>query len=88
MAVGRRTAPAAVGAALAALLAAGAVLALRSPERRTDPGASAVPSSAAAPSAPTPAGGWVTVENRRQKTSGWRISHAGPPDAIQGWPTM
>ena len=86
MAVRRRVATAAVGAALAALLVAGAVLALRSPERRTDPAASAVPSSAAAPSArPTPAGSWVTVENRRQGASGWRISHAGPADAIQGW---
>jgi hypothetical protein len=86
MAVRRPVATAIVGAALAALLAAGAVLAPRSPERRTDPAASAVPSSAVAPSArPTPPGSWVTVENRRQGTSGWRISHAGPADAIQGW---
>jgi hypothetical protein len=85
MAVHRRVAATTV-AALAALLAAGAVLALRSPDQQTDPAASVVPISTTAPSAPpVPAVSWVTVENRRPGTSGWRITHMGPADAIQGW---
>jgi len=85
MAVRRRVATITV-AALAALLAAGAVLVLRLPGRQTDPAASVVPSSTAAPSPPVvPARSWVTVENRRPGTSGWRITHTGPPEAIQGW---
>jgi hypothetical protein len=85
MAVRRRVAATTV-AALAALLAAGAVLALRSPDQQTDPAASVVPISTTAPSAsPVPAVSWVTVENRRPGTSGWRITHMGPADAIQGW---
>jgi hypothetical protein len=85
MAVRRRVAATTV-AALAALLAAGAVLALRSPDQQTDPAASVVPISTTAPSAPpVPAVSWVTVENRRPGTSGWRITHMGPANAIQGW---
>jgi hypothetical protein len=86
MAVRRRVATTAVAAALTALMVAGAVLALRSPERRTDPATSAAPTSTTAPRPrPAPARSWVAVENRRPGTSGWRITHAGPTNAIQGW---
>ena len=86
MAVRRRVAATAVAASLAVLMAAGAVLVLRSSERRTVPAPPPVPNPVTAPRVRVgPAGNWVTVENRRRGTGGWRITHAGPADAIQGW---
>jgi hypothetical protein len=86
VAIRRRVAATAVAAAVAALMAAGAVLAVRSQERPADPAASAAPSPAAsAPGTAGPKGSWVAVENRRPGTSGWRITHPGAPDAIEGW---
>jgi hypothetical protein len=83
MTVRRRVAATTVAAALAAVMVAGAVLVLRRP---ADLAAPEVTNPVTASSArPSPAGSWVAVENRRQGTSGWRISHAGPADAIQGW---
>jgi N,N-dimethylformamidase beta subunit-like, C-terminal len=81
----RRVAATTVAAALAALVAAGTVLVVRSQERRADPAASAPPSAVTAPTRADPASNQVTVENRRQGTSGWRITRLGPPEAIQGW---
>src|SRR5512132_2863292 len=73
-------------ATLAALMAAGATLVLRSHERQTDLAPSTVPYPATAPTARAhPARSWVIVENRRPGTSGWRIAHPGPADAIEGW---
>ncbi len=87
MAVRRRMAATVVAAAtLAALMAAGATLALGSHERQTDLAPSTVPYPATAPTARAhPARSWVIVENRRPGTSGWRIAHPGPADAIEGW---
>ena len=85
MAVRRRVAATAVVASLAALMAAGAVLAVPSYERQTDMAPSAVPPPAMPTARPRPARTWVTVENHRPGTAGWRITHAGPADAIQGW---
>ena len=85
--VRRRGAITTVVATSAVLMVAGAVLVLRSPGRRDGPAPTAAPSSSTATTArPRPAGGsWVTVENRRPGTSGWRITHAGPAGAIEGW---
>jgi hypothetical protein len=84
VAVRRRVAATAVAATLAALMAA--ALALGSHERQTDLAPPTVPPPATAPTArPKPARNWVTDENRRPGTPGWRIAHAGPEDAIQGW---
>ena len=86
MAVRRRVAATAVAASLAALMAAGAVLALRSDGRQTSSAPSVVPVPATAPPVrPRPARSWVAVENHRPGTGGWRITHAGPADAVQGW---
>jgi N,N-dimethylformamidase beta subunit-like protein len=86
MASRRRAAATAVAVALAALIAAGAgaLLAVRS--HRPGP----APSAATSPTTPPtgsagPESSWVAVENRRPGTSGWRITHMGAPDAIQGW---
>jgi hypothetical protein len=86
VAVPRRVAATTVAGILAAVVAAGAVLALRSHARRTDLAPSAVPSPTTAPTVRAqPAGTWVTVENRRPGTAGWRISHVGRSHAIEGW---
>jgi hypothetical protein len=87
MAVRRRTAATAVAAALAAVLAAGAVLVLRPhghPAERTPPPVGSSPVTASRVRA-RPAASWVAVENRRPGTSGWRITREGSADAIQGW---
>jgi hypothetical protein len=86
MAVRGRAATAAVAATLATLMAAAAVLALRPQERHTRLAPPTVPTPVIVPSARArPAASWVTVENRRPGTSGWRIAHEGPHQAIQGW---
>jgi hypothetical protein len=86
VAVRRRVAATTAAASLAALMAAGAVLALRSDERQTNPAPSVASAPATTPPArPKPARSWVTVENHRPGSGGWRITHAGPADAIQGW---
>ncbi|HEX8132423.1 MAG TPA: N,N-dimethylformamidase beta subunit family domain-containing protein [Actinomycetes bacterium] len=86
MAVRGRAAAAAVAATLATLMAAAAVLALRPQEHHTRLAPPAVPTPVTVPSARArPAASWVTVENRRAGTAGWRIAHEGPREAIQGW---
>jgi hypothetical protein len=86
VAIRRHRAATTVAAALAVLAAAGAVLVVWSQERRADPVPAAASNPAAAPAAQVgPAGSWVAVENRRPGTSGWRITHLGAPEAIQGW---
>jgi N,N-dimethylformamidase beta subunit-like, C-terminal len=85
MAVRRRVATA-VGAALAALLVArgraGPQVA-RAPDR---PGGVGGPQlGRGAERAPNAGRELGDRRDRRQGTSGWRISHAGPADAIQGW---
>jgi hypothetical protein len=82
MAVRRRVAATAV----AATVVAGAVLVLRSQERRPDPAPPVARDPVTAGSARAgPAGNWVTVENRRPGAPDWRITRMGRPDAIQGW---
>jgi hypothetical protein len=88
MAVRRRLAATAVAGALAVLMVAGVLLVLRPHDRPADrtPTTPVGSSPVAAPRVPArPAGNWVTVENRLPGTSGWRITRAGSPDAIQGW---
>jgi hypothetical protein len=86
VAIRRHRAATTVAVALAVLAAAGAVLVVRSQERRADSVPSAASHPAAAPAAQAgPAGSWVAVENRRSGTSSWRITRLGPPEAIQGW---
>jgi hypothetical protein len=72
---------------VAALLAAGAVLATRPAGPRAAPAHAATGpgGGTAAASRPGPGAGWVTVENRRRGTGGWRIGHLGARDAIEGW---
>lgn len=86
MAIRRRAAATAVAVALAALIAAGAGALLAVRWHRPSP----APSAATSPTTPPtgsagPESSWVAVENRRPGTSGWRITHMGAPDAIQGW---
>jgi hypothetical protein len=86
VAIRRRRHATTIAAALAALAAAGVVLVVGSPGRRADPASPAASNPATAPAAQAgPASNWVAVENRRPGTSGWRITHPGAPDAIQGW---
>jgi hypothetical protein len=83
---GRAAATAVAAATLAALTATAAVLALRPQQRHTDLAPPAVRSPVAVPSArAAPATSWVTAENRRPGTAGWRIARQGPREAIQGW---
>jgi hypothetical protein len=68
----------AAAATLAALTAATAVLALRQHEHGPDLVPSAVRRPAIVPGTPArPATSWLTVENRRRGTTGWRITHEG-----------
>jgi hypothetical protein len=86
MALRGHAAATAVAATLAALTATTAVLALREHEHGPDLVPSAVRRPAIVPATPArPATSWVTVENRRRGTSGWRITHEGRREAIQGW---
>jgi hypothetical protein len=86
VAIHRHRAATTVAVALAAFGAAGAALVVWSQERRADPVPSAASNPAAAPTTQLgPAVSWVAVENRRPGTAGWRITHPGAPEAIQGW---
>ena len=86
MVVRRRTSATTIAVILAALLVGGAALALRSPGRRSHPAPTSAPAPSIPQSAPPkPVGNWIAAENLHPGTSGWRIAHAGPPRAIQGW---
>jgi hypothetical protein len=89
---GRPRAPAWVVAVLVAVVVAAAVVAGVTASSRHPAGpATAVPPRPASPpagpvSAPVDRGpGWVAAENRRPGTTAWRITHAGPDGAVQGW---
>jgi hypothetical protein len=87
VALRRRAAATAVAAAVAAATAAWALLAVPSQGRRTERAPPAASNPAAAPTGreAAPKGSRVAVENRRPGTAGWRITHPGAAEAVQGW---
>jgi hypothetical protein len=88
MTVRRRVAATTVAAALAAVMAAGAVLILRPHGRPADLAAPEVTNPVTASSSrsrPRPTGNWVAVENRRPGTGAWHLTHPGASHAIEGW---
>jgi hypothetical protein len=86
MTVRRRVAATTVAAALAAVMAAGAVLILRPHGHPADLAAPEVTNPVTASSSrPSPTGNWVAVENRRPGTGAWHLMHPGASHAIEGW---